>query len=192
MTRAGTASPGTARYGPGMRVVGRVVDLVRLLWRQVAAFGVVGVVALVVDVALFNWLMYAGGGGVLEGRPIEAKIASSAAATVVSWLGNRYLTFRSRRRPRVHHEFALFVVMCTAGLLITLGILWFSHDVLGFTSPLATNVAGNGIGLAAGTAFRFWAYRQFVFNHAEPGEEPEIADVAAPHAGLHATGRPRP
>jgi putative flippase GtrA len=60
--------------------------------------------------------------------------------------------------------------MCTIGLLISLTCLWVSHYVLGFTSVLADNVAANVVGLAAGTAFRFWAYKRFVFTHqAEPG-----------------------
>jgi hypothetical protein len=35
---------------------------------------------------------------------------------------------------------------------------------------VADNIAANVIGLAAGTTFRFWAYKRFVFTHrVEPG-----------------------
>lgn len=133
--------------------------------RELAKFGVVGFVAFGVDVVGFNLLRFGlGGGGLLEDRPLTAKVVSVALATVVSWLGNRYWTFRRRRRSRARQEFLLFVLMCTIGLVIALACLWFSHYVLGFTSPLADNVSANGVGLVLATAFRFWAYRTFVFT----------------------------
>ena len=99
-------------------------------------------------------------------------------ATVVSWLGNRYWTFRQTRRAHAPREFAIFVLMCSIGLGISLSVLWFSHYVLGFTSPLADNIAANVVGLAAGTLFRFWAYRRFVFtNVASPPEDPTATDL---------------
>lgn len=131
---------------------------------QLSRFGAVGIVAFVVDVGLFNALRFAGGEGPLYRWVLGAKVISSAVATVVSWLGNRYWTFRHTRRDEVRHEFVLFVVMCTIGLLISLACLALSHYVLHLTSPLADNISANVVGLAAGTAFRFYAYRTWVFS----------------------------
>jgi len=39
-----------------------------------------------------------------------------------------------------------------------------SHYALGFTSPLADNIAANVVGLGLATAFRFWSYRRWVFR----------------------------
>ena len=50
------------------------------------------------------------------------------------------------------------------GLGIAAACLFVSHYVLGFTSTLADNVAGNGVGLVLGTAFRFAAYKALVFR----------------------------
>jgi putative flippase GtrA len=147
------------------------------LVRQVAKFGAVGFLAYVVDVVLFNALQYFGGHPLLAGDPLQAKVISTAFATVVAWLGNRYWTFRRTRRREKRREFALFVVMCTIGLGISLLILWFSHYVLDLTSPIADNISANVIGLAAGAAFRFWAYRRFVFVHhigSPVGSQPPI------------------
>lgn len=135
------------------------------LIRQVAKFGVVGATAYVVDVTIFNLLIFAGANPPLAGQPLTAKVISTVFATAVSWLGNRYWTFRHNRRPQVTRELVLYVVMCTIGLGISLLILWISHYVLGFTSPLADNIAANVVGLAAGATFRFWAYGRFVFTH---------------------------
>jgi putative flippase GtrA len=135
------------------------------LARQVAKFGAVGFLAYVVDVVLFNALQYFGAQPLLADAPLRAKVISTAVATVVAWLGNRYWTFRRTRRREMRREFVLFAVLCTMGLGISLSILWFSHYVLGLTSPLADNISANVIGLAAAAAFRFWAYRRFVFVH---------------------------
>ena len=148
-----------------VRAPGRLHAAASALIAQLAKFGVVGAVAYVVDVGLFNLLSYVGSPPLLEGQPLAAKVASAGVATVVAWLGNRYWTFRHQRRPDRAREFGLYLVMCMIGLLISLSCLWVSHYVLGFTSPLADNISANVIGLAAGTAFRFWAYRRFVFTH---------------------------
>jgi len=149
------------------------------LARQFAKFGVVGAVAYVIDVAVFNSLRYVGEDPVLADQPLTAKIVSSAVATVVSWLGNRYWTFRHTRRPQARREFLIFVLMCSIGLGISLSILWFSHYVLGFTSALADNIAANVIGLAAGSLFRFWAYRRFVFTHTAEADDSTIEEAEA-------------
>ena len=101
--------------------------LIRRLWiagqgliRQLAKFGVVGVVALVVDVGLFNLLSYVGSDPVLAGQPLSAKIVSTGCATLVAWLGNRYWTFRHTRRADMRREAVLYFVMCTIGLGLAL------------------------------------------------------------------------
>ena len=53
---------------------------------------------------------------------------------------------------------------------IALTCLATSHYLLGLTSTLADNLSANGVGLALGTAFRFWAYPRFVFCRTAPEE----------------------
>jgi hypothetical protein len=57
-----------------------------------------------------------------------------------------------------------FVAVSLGGMFIGLGCLWISHYLLGFTSLLADNISTNVVGLALGTAFRFWLYRVWVFS----------------------------
>jgi len=139
------------------------------LVHEVAKFGAVGLVALVVDVGLFNLLCY-GASSPLHGKVLTAKIVSVCVATTVAYFGNRYWTFRHRGRTSFHREYLLFFVLNGVGLAISVGCLWFSHYALGFTSALADNISANVIGLGLGTLFRFWSYRRWVF--------PEDADAA--------------
>lgn len=131
---------------------------------EVLVFGLVGLAGYVTDVGLFNLLRYAGEPAVLENKPLTAKIASVAVAMLVTYLGNRHWTWRGRSRDKQHHEIVLFVLFNLIGMGIAVGCLGVSHYVLGLTSPLADNLSANGAGLVLGTAFRFWAYRTYVFR----------------------------
>ncbi len=143
-----------------------------VLYRELVKFGVIGAVAFVVDFGVFNLLRHEVVGSLAD-KPLTAKTISVLVATVVAWLGNRYWTFRRRRRASRRREFVLFMLMNIGGLGIALACLGFSHYVLGFTSALADNIAGNMVGLALGTLFRFWAYRQLVFTSVGDTEAPE-------------------
>jgi putative flippase GtrA len=137
------------------------------LVRELGAFGVVGAVAYALDVGLFNLLRFAGEPGLLESRPLTAKAISVAAATLLSYAGNRHWTWRHRNRGRVHREAALFFAFNGIGLGIALACLAVSHYALGLTGPLADNLSANVVGLALATGFRFWAYRTHVFRAPE-------------------------
>jgi putative flippase GtrA len=174
MTRIDTPRAGDARTVTGgvalpVRPTRRTVRRLRpsgAFLGQLVSFGAVGGFSFVVDVGLYNLLRAT----VLDDKPIGAKIISVAVATAVAWVGNRFLTFRSRRTSGTGdtvREGILFALMNLIGLGIASACLFVSHYVLGFTSTLADNVAGNGIGLALGTTFRFVAYKAVVFRTKE-------------------------
>ncbi len=142
------------------------IALYQKLLRYVLKFGVVGLAGYGVDVGLFNALRLGvfGDGHFLQG-PIGAKILSAGIATVVTWFGNRYWTFRAHRRKNYVLELAEFSVVSAGGILIGLACLWVSHYLLDFTSLLADNISSNVVGLFLGTAFRFLLYRFWVYGH---------------------------
>ncbi|AKT52400.1 GtrA family protein [Arsenicicoccus sp. oral taxon 190] len=160
---------------PTTALSARAQHLVDALWREVARFGVVGLAAFVVDVGISNWLWgTASHPGPMHDSATKAKCLSVAVATVVAYLGNRCWTYRHRQRPAVAHEFALFVLFNVVGMAIAAACLVVNDYVLELRNALARNIAGNGVGLVLGTAFRFWAYRTFVFTH-DRGGDPELA-----------------
>jgi len=172
-------------------------------------FGVVGLVGLVIDVALFNLLRIGVfGEGHWAQSALGAKTISTSVAIIFNWLGNRYWTFRRHRRRNYLREFGEYAIVSLGGMAIALGCLWVSHHWLGYTSLVADNIATNVIGLALGTAFRFILYRYWVFGHHRADglsnldrveeaqrtlfEEPTPAVDAAPPSGPDAADGPNP
>ena len=140
----------------------RLLDSARgamdVIYREMIKFGVVGILAFVIDLGLANLLWHT----VLSDKVTTAKIISGAVATLFAWFGNRQWTFRHRRSRPAHHEVALFFGVNLVALGISALVLYISHYGLDHTSILADNVA-TVIGIGLGTLFRFWAYRRFVF-----------------------------
>lgn len=135
------------------------------LLRELGKFGVVGAVCYVIDVATFNVLL----GSTHE--PLVPKTISTVVAGTAAFVGNRFWTWRHRERSGLHREYPLFFAVNAAGLGISLGCLWVTHNWLGsywpvLTSRLADNISGNIIGIGLASLFRFWAYRRFVFRAA--------------------------
>jgi putative flippase GtrA len=132
------------------------------LSREVLTFLLVGALGYVVDVAGFNVLLSVP--PVSGWDPSVARVGAVALAMVVTYCGNRWLTWRGIGEQARGREVALFVLFNVIGLGLSVLTLVISHDLLGLTSRLADNISANVVGLALGTIFRFWSYRRFVFG----------------------------
>ena len=89
-------------------------------------------------------------------------------------------------------QFLLFGTVGGFGLVVGvdrtgMACLWISHYLLGFTSLLADNISSNVIGLALGTAFRFWLYRTWVFRAREAGQVTTSIRPTNPHSSIGGT-----
>ena len=131
--------------------------------KELGKFGVIGLVAYIIDLTIFNVLRFAGGEGPLYDKPLTAKVVRVLAATTFDYFGNRHWTFKDRSRSSFRRQYTLFFVFNAVGMIISLSCLWVSHYLLGFESALADNISANVIGLVLGTIFRFWGYHNWVF-----------------------------
>lgn len=135
----------------------------RGLVHEVSKFGAVGAVAYLIDTGIFLVLLMVGV------ESLTAKAAATVVAASAAFVGNRFWTWRHRARSGIAREYGLYFFFNAVGLGIALAILGISHYGLGhffpvFTTKLADLIAGSVVGLIAGTIFRFWAYRTFVFR----------------------------
>ncbi|MCF8554261.1 MAG: GtrA family protein [Candidatus Nanopelagicales bacterium] len=141
----------------------KLKNLIANLRNELGKFGVIGFIAFLIDLVIFNFLRFAGGEGVLFDRPLTAKVLSVLVATTFAFAGNRQWTFKERSRSTIRRQYIMFFVFNVIGMAISLACLGISHYVLGFESALADNVSANFVGLILGTVFRFWGYHNWVF-----------------------------
>jgi len=96
------------------------------------------------------------------GKYLAVTIAT-IVATIFSFLGNRYWTFRHRQGQGATQEGVLFFLLNGVGLLIYYACIWIIQDLMGLQGRVwytAALVVGTGLG----TLFRFWSYRKWVWT----------------------------
>jgi putative flippase GtrA len=131
---------------------------------ELAKFAVVGGVAFVVDLGLFNLLLYGLQTTLSEDEKVlTSRTISALAATLVAWIGNRLWAFSHRKRVQRAGELSAFLAVNVVAFAISLGTVAFSTYVLGLKSPLMTN-AFLIVGIGLGTIARYAGYRRYVFT----------------------------
>jgi putative flippase GtrA len=167
---------------PGLR--SRLRTTWRLLLKEISAFGVVGAVAFVVDIGLFQ-LLYASAGV----DAVIAKVVSTLVAMTLAYLGHRFWSFSHRVHARPGRQSLVFALINGVTLALGAGVIWLVRYPLGQESVLVVQLA-NLATIALGTVIRYLGYRRWVFTEpvsvaeqkAEPvrgpGEPPDVRAVA--------------
>lgn len=135
--------------------------------RELVKFAMVGGITYLVDITLFALLKLT----VLEAKPVTAKVIAVLVATIVSYVLNREWSFRTRGGRERRHEATLFFLVCGIGLVLNTTPLWISRYVLDLQVPqvsllgqeAADFASANVIGTLLAMAFRWWAFRRYVF-----------------------------
>ena len=135
--------------------------------RELIKFAFVGGTTWIIDTAVFLVLK----GTVLNEKPLTAKIIAVLVATIVSYVLNREWSFRTRGGRERHHEALLFFLVSGIGVAVYSAPLAASRylfhlqepEVSLLTQEIADFVSGQILGTLVGMAFRWWAFRRFVF-----------------------------
>lgn len=115
------------------------------------------------------------------GKYVAVTIATVLGA-VVTFVGNRYWTFKHRQGRGTAHETVVFFILNGVGLVIYYACIWIIQDVLGLQGKAWYTVALL-LGTALGTLFRFWSYRKWVWME-QPGAATASTAVIGPPDGL--------
>ncbi len=142
----------------------------QVLIHEVAKFGIVGSLAFVLTLILFN--AFHSGAGM---NPILATTLANALATVFAFLGNKFWAFRHRKGSHWGRETALFFLFNGIGIVITDGVVALVHYGFGLRDNFSLNVA-NVVGIGLATLFRLYCYRRWVFLYAD-GEAPAAEEL---------------
>lgn len=152
-----------------------------LRYRELLKFGVVGAITFFIDTGIFYALKLT----ILSPKPVTSKVIAVLVATLVSYVLNRDWSFRTRGGHRRHHEATLYFIISGIGVGLYSAPLWVSRYVLHLQTPdtsrlieeIADFTAGQIVGLLLGMAFRWWAFRKWVFptDHEEDAPEDDRA-----------------
>jgi putative flippase GtrA len=145
---------------------------------ELIKFAIVGATTFLIDSVLFYTLKLT----ILEPKPVTAKIISGIVAVIASYILNREWSFRERGGRERHHEALLFFGISGVGVTMSMAPLWFSSYVLQLRVPdvsltvenISDFVAAYILGNLMQMAFRFWAFRRWVFPD-EFGRSPDRA-----------------
>jgi putative flippase GtrA len=136
--------------------------------KELGAFGVVGGIAFVVDVGLFQ-LLY----GFLEVGAVTSKTLATLVSMTVAFLGHRNWAFAHRDRTTVRRSFALFTLVNLTTLVLGAAVIWFVRYPLEQERLLIIQIANIGsIGL--NSVLRYLAYRRWVFPAFAAAPEPAV------------------
>lgn len=153
---------------------------------ELIKFAIVGGTTFVIDSAIFYTLKLT----ILEPKPVTAKVIAGIVAVIASYVLNREWSFRNRGGRERHHEALLFFAFSGVGVLLSMAPLWFSSYVLQLREPMVSLAVENVadfisayiIGNLLQMAFRFWAFRRWVFPD-QFARDPEKALESALTAG---------
>src|ERR1700732_1150810 len=145
---------------------------------ELIKFAIVGATTFIIDSAIFYTLKLT----ILEPKPVTAKVIAGIVAVIASYIMNREWSFRDRGGRERHHEALLFFAFSGVGVLLSMAPLWVSSYVLDLRVPMVSLTAENIadfisaylIGNLLQMAFRFWAFRRWVFPD-EAARHPEKA-----------------
>jgi putative flippase GtrA len=142
---------------------------------ELIKFAIVGGTTFVIDSAIFYTLKLT----ILEPKPVTAKVIAGIVAVIASYILNREWSFRDRGGRERHHEALLFFALSGVGVLLSMAPLWISSYVLQLRVPMVSLTAENIadfisaylIGNLLQMAFRFWAFRRWVFPDELRGQD---------------------
>ncbi len=160
-----TTTPETGRRQvPAVSTISGLYERFRHLIHEGAKFLVIGAIGTVVTFGIANALKSIG--------EYKAITIATIVATVVTYLGNRFWSFKHRQGHGTTRDSVVFFVLNAIGLVIyyaCIGVTELAgvrHEVLWYNVALV-------VGTALGTLFRFWSYRKWVWVAADT---PVLAD----------------
>jgi putative flippase GtrA len=141
------------------------------LWRiarEVAKFGTVGGLGVLVNLLVFNLVRHT-----TDLQVVRAGVIATVVAIACNYLGFRYFAYRDRDKTRRTRELTLFLLFSVIGLAVENGVLYVATYGFGWDTPLQNNVF-KFLGIGVATLFRFWSYRTWVFRALpEAGAKPD-------------------
>ncbi|UUN27250.1 GtrA family protein [Streptomyces sp. FIT100] len=140
------------------------------LAREVAKFGAVGAMGLLVNMAAFNLLRHT-----TDIPVVRCSLLATLIAILFNYVGFRYFTYRDRDKSGRTKELTLFLLFSAVGAVIENGVLYTATYGFDWDSSLQSNFF-KFFGIGVATLFRFWSYRTWVFRALPAREAVQTAE----------------
>jgi len=155
---------------------------------EVGRFLAVGLLATVVALILFNFLVHGfntANFALLNEQPELAYLIANCVGMAISFQGTKGWAFRER--PTNHPDGGLlaFVAINLVTMLIPMACLLISRNVIGVDDPISDNLSANVLGLLFANTARFFLFRWLVFTHPDrfrQSTDPSMSDPVRPSA----------
>ena len=154
--KAGDASY-TGPVPPSQGLAGRLGTTWRLRLKELSAFGIVGAVCFVLQVATFQLLYAHWGVGA-----VTSNVLANVVSMTVAYFAHRYWSFSHRARTIMAREYVLFAAINGVTVLLGIGLVALVRYPLHQQGALMLQAA-NVASIVLGTAVRYLGYRQWVF-----------------------------
>ncbi len=138
-----------------LRHLKRLYEFKLGVWAQPVMFGLIGLSGVVVDLTVLSLLLYA----------VSAYLARAVAigcAMTWNFYWNRQLTFSKSRRRHVLHQYVLFVMSCSVGALIDMGVFSLLYANIAIFTAIPQLAAM--IGILCGAVFNFLMSKYVAFK----------------------------
>lgn len=152
-----------------------LLSRLRLEYKRIGAYGLVGVCNTVIDFTILNILHFK-----LRMPLLASNLASTSIAMVFSYIANRHFVFRgNHRKPLVKQVITFWLVTAFGLYVLQTSILWLgTHTLSGLVASIANGlhaliplsaifIATNGLKLLATIVSLTWnyvLYKRVVFN----------------------------
>ena len=121
---------------------------------QVARYGLVGLLVLALDYAVFAGLL-----SLLPGQHLAANIAGKLAGAAIGFVLHKYVTFAGSQADRTERQALSYALLLGFNLLLSSALLWLLVDRLDFNAYGARLFVD---AVVIGMSFlgsKFWVYR---------------------------------
>ena len=135
---------------------------------EVGRFLAVGLVATIVALILFNFLVHGfntADFAPLNDQPELAYLIANLVGMAISFRFTKGWAFRERETNHPDGGLLAFVAINLVTMLIPMICLWISRNAMGLDDPFSDNVSANVVGLLLANTARFFLFRSLIFRH---------------------------
>ena len=155
---------------------------------EVGRFLAVGLLATIVALILFNFLVHGfntANFAPLNDQPELAYLIANSVGMAISFHGTKGWAFRERVTNHPDGGLLAFIGINLVTMLIPMGCLLISRNLIGVDDPISDNISANVIGLLMANTARFFLFRELVFRHPDrfiKSTDPSTSDPVPPSA----------